>query len=237
MKSDLKIVLLDINGEYDDNEENLDQEESKEKKETKLESPIRIINEFCSQNLFENLKLDKNELNQQVYSFNYPYQDTQDFACELYVIDDFSITYNVSLGADAYIVFCNLEKKTSYKQLEKMINYIKDSCSVDVKTYVLGIYEKRKLEEYDSNDMNLFLQDNQFLYEYYEIFDDTNEKKVENDNDKKNNNPGNIKDTLEKIFISIHEKKKNMTPVITKKNISKKNGDIDRSNVHNCVIF
>lgn len=246
MKSDLKIVLLDINGEYDD-EVNLDlDDEDRAKNITKLESPIRIMNEFCCLNIFENLQKTENELKQLVYTFTYPFKDNNDLPCEIYIIDDLSVTYNINLIADAYIVFCDLEKKSTSAKLEKIINYIKDSCSVDVKTFIIGLFQNRPWDDYNEENMQLFLDSNQFLYEYFQIFaGEKSNEKINNNNvigeeeNKDNINDkdlGEIKKILEDILINVRDNKNNTSPKIIKRGASKKDGNIARSG-GKCLLF
>lgn len=239
MNSELKIVLLDINGEYE--EKNLDQEEEDDKKKNivKLESPVRIMSQFCSQNIFENLTKDTNEFQEILYKFNYPYQENGDFPCQIYIIDDLTMMHNINLTADAYIVFCNLENKFTSKKLEQMINYIKDSCSVDVKTYVIGIYQNQnfKLEEFNIDNMKLFLDSNQFLYDYFECREE-DKNKEDNSQDKNNNEDDlrELKDILGSILKSTHELRNNITPKISRRKANSKNEDEGISN-GKCLLF
>ena len=38
-----------------------------------------------------------------------------------------------TLNSDGYIVFCNLESKTTLELLEKIVEYIRENCSINIK--------------------------------------------------------------------------------------------------------
>ena len=101
------------------------------------------------------------------------------------------------LTADAYIVFLDLESKDALDRLEEVVTYIKEYCSYDVKTYVIGRYNKEesRIASLDSCEINNFLNMKNFLYTYIEI-----NNNIESEN---------FESTIRDLFSSVYQNKKN----------------------------
>jgi hypothetical protein len=162
------VSCFDINGTYSE-EIVIDQT----KNFMCLESPLRIISEYINENTVQNLSKTESE---DKYITKYTF--TQQFKGNFYitvncdVINNFTVSHESTFDSNGYIIFCDLEKNTSLKLLEKIINYIVDNCSIFIRTYIVGVFKDHIDNDKDYNKMKEFLQSLEFdlEFEYYELF-------------------------------------------------------------------
>ena len=205
-------VCFDINSTREENQ--------KYESEDLMENPINIFNNFFSDHKIilnmEKIQSNASELN---YKFNLSIPDK--FLFQITTINDLSYIHEISLRADAFIIFINLEDDKTIEKLKYLINYIADSCcSVDITIYIVEMYKYKILEACNKEQIeNLFTEDN-ISYEYFQIkyTDDKNEhfcffkyieiKKYDNKNFfNKTIEEYNFYEVLEKIIIDTYEEK------------------------------
>ena len=255
MSSTISIVCFDINSGYEEDvnkplSENL----------TILENPLRIINEFLDIHLFlESEKIQKSS-SEIKYSFNFNFSEENEIFFDIIVLNDLSYIHDVSLEADAYLVFTNLEKEYTSEQLEKIIKYILESCAMEKKTYLVGMYKDKILPTLNRETLESYFEEEKFNCEYYQIkCEDNNEYnhacmyqnktniniKTERKNSFKKKQINNLIDIIELILIQIYEIKMNVV-YEPRKNIfkdyhSKKDYSASDCNCgtsgNNCLIF
>jgi len=164
MSSKITIVCFDINSGYDE-----DLNQSLGENITALESPLRILDEFMENHLFlESEKIKKNS-SEIKYVFSFCLSNNYTFSFDIIVLNDLSFIHDISSGADAYLVFINLEKKMTLEQLEKIIKYIIESCAIESKTYLVGIYQDKILPILNKEILENYFEEEKLNYEYYQI--------------------------------------------------------------------
>ena len=163
--SPIKIIFFDINGEYKE-----DVKVDSEKNFLQLESPSRIIdqllNDHCPQDL--NKKMVDKYITQ--YEFNYTMKGESIVKANSQIINNFSVSHHSIVDSNAYIVFCNLEKESTFELLNKIIDYINDNGSINVKTYIIGVFKENIDDDKTYSKMQNFLGDLGLDYEYYEMY-------------------------------------------------------------------
>ena len=212
MSSTIKIVCFELNtGIKKDLKEN----------EIDLENPIRILDEFKENHQFIESKKTQKISSEIKYSFHIKLEKII-IIYEIFVLKDLSFIHDISLVSDANLIFINLEKENTSKQLEKIVNYINDSCCpFDIKVYIVGIYKDKIVPLLNKESIELFFEDQKLNSEMFQIkynendvknhicaYDDNKEKKkYKNQKNKisnKNKND-NLIDIVEKILIEIFE--------------------------------
>ena len=194
------IHFFDINGEH---KENVDIDEKK--LYSNIDSPLRILNEYAKKN---NLQPTKNNSEDKLvieYKFKPNLgQQTKEINCN--IIYNFSVSHQSTLNSLGYVVFLNLENNSIFDLLEKIIDYIKDNCSLNVKTYMIGIFSKDIKSDRTEKKMKEFFDGEDFDYEYYQMF-------IGNENSilEKYKGSENIEGTMKKILENIikNEKREN----------------------------
>ena len=157
------IVCFDINSTREEN-----QAKSDDNSEGLIENPKRIFNNF-----FDNHKVlgvEKNEINPSELNYKFCLNLPEKSTFQIRTISDLSFIHEISLNADSYIIFINLENPQTKEKIEYLMKYILESCcSVDIKTYIIGIYKEKPIDECKKEELeNLFIDDN-LSYEYFEI--------------------------------------------------------------------
>lgn len=214
MSSKITIVCFDINSGF---EEDFDQ--SLGENILSLESPLRILDEFIETHLFlesEKIKKDSSEMK---YSIGFNFSKNNHIKFDIIVLNDLSFIHDICLDASAYLVFINLEHQSTLNQLEKITKYILESCSMGIKTYIVGIYRDKITPTLNNESLEIFFEEQKLNYEYYEI-----EYKKDNDN----NGINHI--CIQEYFISNKfegKKSKKGGKIIT---LDRKNSKSDRKN-------
>ena len=249
----IKIVCFDINS--DNNE---DFEETIKKNIFALENPLRIFDEFSENKKF--LQAEKIQINSAEIKYIYNTNISENkIIFEIYVLYDLSYIHEISLEADAYLLFINLEKSNTIEQLSNIMDYIIECCSMDVKTYVIGIYNDIIIPNLNKESIKLFLGEDNFNFDYYQINSKKNlinnqkEKKISNKEQEQfflNNNKSQNKyksnfDLFDGILIilkKIYEIK--MTEIYEPRkfryssfNSKEYQGKSDSNSTSNCTIF
>ena len=215
MSDGIIIVCFDINSTFDYNEVNQFQNS-----EELTESPNTILNNF-----FYSHKLSKMEIKQLSDSeLNYKFylKLPEKTLFQIRVINNLSFIQEIVLNADSFIIIINLEDANTNEKIKNIIRYMVDGCcSVDIKTYIIGIYKNRILEECKKEELEKLFSENNLNYDYFQA------KYINNENEHfclyefiENQNYGNknffkkeieeykLKEIIEKITIETYEDKK-----------------------------
>ena len=104
-----------------------------------MENPIGLFNNF-----FSNHKISKMEKTQ-----TKPSEMKYDFV---------------------YLIFINLEDIKTIDKLEYLLKYILESCcSVEIKTYIVGLYKEKIIKECKKEELENLFNDHNLSYDYYQI--------------------------------------------------------------------
>ena len=210
------IHFFDINGEH---KENVDIDVKK--LSSNIDSPLRILNEYTNKNDFK--VTPKNSEDKLVidYKFEAKFGNiTKNINCN--IIYNFSVSHQTTLNSLGYVVFLNLENNSIFDLLEKLIDYIKDNCSLNVKTYMIGIFSKEIKKDRTEEEMKQFFNAEDFDFEYYQMY-------IGNDNRimEKYKGAANIDEIMNQILVNIFNNEK-------RENIQSQTGPGDRSK---CSIY
>ena len=222
----ITINFFDINGEYNENVP-----VNTEKIFLLLDCPIRIIDQYINDNFIQDVKKYTKDQFILQYQFGYEIKKNVNIIINCDIINNFSVSHSGSLESDGYIVFCNLENKDTLELLEKIVDYIKENCSLNIKTYVIGVFEENIDEDKTFNKMQSFLSELDFEFEYYEMF--LGKKDMFKIISKEYDNALIMEDAFKEIFKEIYEGGKG--PRFYKKDNNYKDG-ADRSMV-GCLLF
>ena len=222
----IKINFFDINGEYRE-----DVPIDTEQNFLNLESPMRIIDQYISENFLQNLK--KTSENQSItkYKFSYEISPNNLISITCDIINNFSVSHQSILDSNGYVVFCNLESKSTFELLDKIVEYIKENCSVNAKTYVIGVFKENIDDDKSFNQMKYYLGKLNFEFEYYEMYlgDKNNFEIIRNEYD----NCEIMDEVFKIIFQEIYEGGKG--PRFTKKSNGKE--VVQDKSMGKCLLF
>ena len=198
-KETINICFFDINGEYNE-EVVVDQK----KNFFFLDSPIQIISEYITDNFVLNLsKTETKDKYITKFSFSENIKNIL-FTLNCDVICNFSVSHQGTFDSNGYIIFCDLQKNTSLKLLEKIINYIAENCSIFIRTYIIGVFKDHIDEDKNYNKMKEFLQNLDFdiEFDYYEMY--LGEKKNFFEIKNRYQYSRNLDDVFKEIFLKIY---------------------------------
>jgi len=215
----ITINFFDINGEYKENVE-----VNTEKIFLLLDCPIRIIDQYINDNFIQDVK--KYTKDQFILQYQFGYQIKKDVNIKINcdIINNFSVSHSGTLESNGYIVFCNLENKDTLDLLEKIVDYIKENCSLNIKTYVIGVFEENIDEDKTYMKMQDFLSGLDFEFEYYEMF--LGKKDMFKIITKEHENALIMEEAFKNVFNEIYEGGKG--PRFYKKDVNYKDG-VDKS--------
>jgi len=158
------IHFFDINGQHKENAD-IDLK----KLYSNIDSPIRILNKFTNRD--NNTNPPKHSEDKLLVEYNFDINlanGTKKINC--YIIYNFSVSHQSTLNSLGYVVFFNLENDKIDDLLGKIIDYIKDNCSLNVKTYMIGIFSNELKPDKTEKKMREFFDLEDFDYEYYQMF-------------------------------------------------------------------
>ena len=163
MVSKIIIVCFDISNE----EEEEEMESSSENKKYELDSPLRILDDFLAKETFfeKSEKITTSSDITYTFEVNVP----EKIVFEIIILQDLSFIHEISLDADGYLLFINLEKKNTFEYLEKISEYILENCPLDVKTYIIGIHNDSVIPPISEEVMKQFLEEENLNFEYFQI--------------------------------------------------------------------
>ena len=212
MDHGLLLICFDINSIHDEN--NPSQNNNTDQL---LESPIRILDDFFSNHKM--LKTEKSKINASETKYIFSPNFLENSYFQIISVNNLSFVHEISLDADAYLIFINLEDEKTEEKLEYLIHYIVESCcAIEIKTYIVGMYKNKILSGLNNKELETYFNDNSLNYEYYTIKFTNNEKEhnclydivnKNNINDKntpmKENGPHKLTEIIEKVMINMYE--------------------------------
>ena len=217
MNNEIIIVCFDINSILEENQVN-----QAENSEELMESPNRILNNFFYNHKLLNMEIKQisdSELNYKFY-LNLPGKTL----FQIRILNNLSFIHDISLNADSYIIFINLEDANTKEKIKNIIRYMLDSCcSVDIKTYIIGLHKDKIIEECQKEELEKLFNEDNLNYDYFQT------KYIDNENEHfclyefiENKKYGNkkffkkkieeykLKEIIEKITIETYEEKKGL---------------------------
>ena len=144
------LVCFDINNTHEDNVKyDIKSEES-------IESPIYIFNDFFSNHYQSKMEVIPVNQSEAKYSFSLNLRENTLF--EIMVINDLSFIHEISLNAEVYLIFLNLEDTKTEEKLEYLVLFIMESCCViEVITYIVGMYKDKNKISINKDDIECFM--------------------------------------------------------------------------------
>ena len=175
-------------------------------------SPINMIKNFLSYNNKAKLIEVKKTSSKIKINFSYQINEKKLIIFNIIILHDFSRIYNICLSSDGYIIFLNSENKKIKDNLDNIIEYIKDSCDIETKTFIINVYKNQNLSEKKNNIINNYLDKKELRYNYYQMkyMDDNinninNDEIIDDDNDFENIENDDI--TFEKLLRIVYDNK------------------------------
>lgn len=225
-KEQLNIIFFDINGVYDEDSE------PDKNNDKQLESPKRILTQYTKESHFDDLNVESDEQSfETIYTFTFEFKQNKTRIISCHIIDNFSLSHSSTNYANGYVIFFNLEVDST-TELKKLIEYIQDECSREIKIYVIGIFETIVCK--NKEKMDYFLAECNVDYEYYEMYGGADNNYDEMKEKYKNSEKTN--DVFKNLFNDIYQNDGKTLPKIKKTRNSQKNANIDQS-MNNCVSF
>ena len=168
MSFTIKLICFDINyfeTNFDINEENF----FKYNYELlDFASPLNIIKNFLYKNEKTKVIEIKKSSSKIEIKFSFQVNEKKIISFKIIILHDFTCIYNICLASDGYLIFINSENKKIKERLGNIIDYIKESCDSETKTYIIRVY-KNKVNNNEIDAINQFLETKKFIYEYYRI--------------------------------------------------------------------
>ena len=239
------LVLFDINGSRDENNNNENNDS-----ENLLENPKRIIKEFFSSHQISNLETQQLKPSELLYKFKNDLYDSSLF--QMVIINNLSFIHEISLEADGFLIFLNLEDEKTEEKLSYLIKFMSESCCLgEKKITFVGLYKNEILPQFKKEELEIFFGDS-INFDYYEIkydikdnekkhncmYETTNKKKSnKNKVEKKEKKELNLLEIIEKVTIDAYENKMSVIYIPDKKKFIKKD-DKNNDNSHSrCIII
>lgn len=163
MKDSTLLICFDINSIREEN-----QIKQNDDKEELIEEPINFFNNFFSNHKSPNMTKTELSTSEMKYEFTLTLPDSVLF--QIISINNLSFIHEISLEADAYLIFINLEDAKTVEKLEYLIRYITESCSsVDIITYIVGLYKEKILDVCNKEELENLFNEHNLVYDYFEI--------------------------------------------------------------------
>ena len=209
--NEIILVCFDINSVYEESSETTLKDNEKNETELKIDSPIRIIDDFLETHLFvENEKKADNECEIK-YKIKYKISKSRKKIISVYVLNDLTFIHQICYKADGYVFFINIESENSLENLEKLMQNIKENYAVETKIYMVGIFKEKMSSCFSYEKIESFFKNYDYSYNYYQI---------KYDNLIKNKNGKDVKETLSNTIDIIF---KDVYDIYTEKNTQEKN--------------
>ena len=197
----ITITIFDINGEYRE-----DVDVDNKKNFVLLDSPMRILDQYINDNFLQDLKKITDEQFLIQYKFSYEIQKNVLISINCDIINNFSVSHQRTLESNGYVVFCNLESDKTLELLDKIIDYIRDNCSINIKTYIIGVFKENINEDKTCYKMQDIFSNLDLDFDYHEMYigDKENFKKIS----KTYPNAEIMEQVFENVFKGIYEQGK-----------------------------
>lgn len=237
------LVSFDINGSREENNSTQNNE-----LDNLPENPNRIMNEFFSNHQISNLVKKQIKSSEFLFSFKLDLYDSSLF--QMIIINNLSFIHEISLEADGYIIFLNLEDEKTEDKLSYLIKFMSDSCcSGEKKISFIGLYKDKIKLQFKKEDLELFFTDYGLNFDYYEIkynmaddekihnclFESINKKKTFKNNIETDKYQ--LQEIIEKITIDTYESKMSVIYIPDKKQFIKKGEKNQSDSKSQCYII
>ena len=229
MSNSLELIFFDINNiiyediyEEDEKKMNDEEEENEEKikkipKKEKL-IPYKIIEHFLYNIILIDLEIEESE-KFNTYSFIYQVQRGIAKQCKLYLFKSLcQEAFNVN--SNGLFIFCELQNEKTEELLDKLIEFIKKTCTKEIKLYIIGVMYPNKKNILTEESIKDLFDEEGIDYKYDEIIINPNNNSKLNDS-KSNNNI---------INLDIKNEDNNINNII---NIKKEDEDNNINNINN----
>ena len=154
-------------------------------------SPLNIIKNFLYKNEKAKILGIKKSSSKIEINFSFQINEKKTVSFNIIVLHDFTRIYNICLSSDGYILFIRSENKKVKENLDKIIDYIKESCDNETKTYIISAYKKKDLNSNEIDSIIQYLESKKFIYDFYQMkLIDIRNKKIENNEDNEDNEIG-----------------------------------------------
>ena len=161
----MNITFFDINGEY---REDVDVDEKKNF--VLLDSPMRILDQYINDNFVQDLKKITEDQFLIQYKFSYEIQKNVLISINCDIINNFSVSHYRTLESNGYIIFCNLESETTLELLDKIIEYIRENCSYNIKIFIIGVFKEKINEDKTCDKMQDNFSKLDLDFDYHEMY-------------------------------------------------------------------
>ena len=130
------------------------------------EPPQEIITKFIKTHNVENFSQKR----ESSMSFSYQLTSSDPTEIKLVFLKNLEKKYPICNEADAYVIFIDLECVDALDKLNSIITYIKEECSTETKSFVIGKYNSTddKIKTLNYQTMNSHLQNKKIVFEYSE---------------------------------------------------------------------
>ena len=132
-------------------------------------SPLNIIKNFLYKNEKAKLIEIKRSSSKMEILFSFQVNEKKMVSFNIIILHDFTCIYNICLASDGYIIFINSENKKIKEKLGNIIDYIKESCDNETKTYIISVYKNKELNNNEIDSINQYLGAKKFLYDFYQM--------------------------------------------------------------------
>ena len=161
----MTITFFDINGEYRE-----DVDVDTKTNFVLLDSPMRILDQYINDNFLQDLKKITEDQFLIQYIFSYEIQKNVLISINCDIISNFSVSHQRTLESKGYIIFCNLESETTLELLDKIIEYIRENCSINIKTYIIGVFKDKINEDKTCDKMQDIFSKLDLDFDYHEMY-------------------------------------------------------------------
>ena len=165
-------------------------------------SPLNMIKNFLYKNeKTKNFSIKKSDLIIEI-SFSFQVNERKIVSFNINLLHDFTNIYDICLSSDGYLIFINSENKKIKKKLGNIIEYIKESCDIEAKTYIISVFKNKNLNTNEIDLINEYLEAKKFIYDFYQmkLIDIRNKNNENNENNKNNENNDNNEINDDEIY-------------------------------------
>jgi hypothetical protein len=190
--------------------------------EGRNDCPTEILDNFVKSHVLVGFNLDNSSEQELKYSFTYQVISGKTIKFSFHSILDHSAIseFKNILTADAYIIFIDLENEKNSEKYKELVTFIKDNCSDEIMTYIVGLYKNNISKNLTKKIINNYIKKSNISYCYDEVcLNDTKEKNY-----------------FESILIDVYEEKMKLNNKNVNTNFrgSTKDRNVDKSN---CIIY
>ena len=172
MSITINLICFDIN--YSDNKLEINEENFFKLyyNNNDFPSPLTLIKNFLYDNKKAQIQKVKKTSSKIEIEFLFQVNEKKKVFYNIIILHDFTRIYNICLASDGYLIFFSSENQIYKKKLDNIIEYIKESCDVETKAYIINVYKDKCLENNEINSINQYLENKKIIYYFYQIHND-----------------------------------------------------------------